>query len=93
MSKFVKWIVAPAVLIAGLVCLAPNTAHAQGFSLRVGGGGYGGYGYGFAPRRSGVSFYYSNFPGYYRSYYAPRVPAYYYRAPVYSRYYAGPYCW
>jgi hypothetical protein len=74
MSKLLKWIVAPAILVAGFVVFAPSEAKAQGFSIRVGGisyGGYGGYGYGnscYAPQRSGVSFYY--------------------RAPVYSSFYA-----
>lgn len=93
MSKFLKWIAVPAVLAAGMLFAAPSAANAQGFSIGFG-SGYGGYGYGgygYAPRRSGVSFYYSNFPRY-SSYYAPRVRAYY-PAPVYYYPGYGPRCW
>lgn len=75
MSKFLKWIVAPAVLAAGFLWVAPSEANAQGFSIRIGGGGYRGYsGYSsyYAPRRSGVSFYYNSAPSY-RYYSTPRV--------------------
>ncbi len=88
MSKFLKWIAVPAVLAAGMIFAAPSTAQAQGFSISFGGGGYGGYGY--APRRSGVSFYYSNYPSYY---YAPRVRSYYYPAPIYHHHHHRPHCW
>ncbi len=67
MSKYLKWIVAPAILAAGLLWAAPNEAKAQGFSLRIGSTsfssygyrGYGGYGANcYTPYRSSVNLYY-----------------------------------
>lgn len=104
MSKVLKWFVVPAVLALGLLCFAPSSANAQGFSIRIGGGGYYGGGGGYYGGgggyygnygnygRSNVSFYYGpSYPTYYRypAYSYRPVTPYYYRAPAYR----GRYCW
>jgi hypothetical protein len=95
MTRFVKWLVLPAVLLGAAVFAAPLDAQAQGWGVSFyGGNPYGGY---YAPSY-GSSYGYGGYGGGYSSYsyrafygnpYTFRNSYYGGGYPVYRSYYGG----
>ena len=96
MSRFIKWLVMPAVMLAASLMAAPQAAEAQGFGVSIysgspyGGGYYGSpYGGGYSSYRSYSSYgaFYGNPYTFRNSYYGGYGGGY----PGYRSYYGSGY--